>query len=1018
VSIVSIERARASRAAIILVAVLGVLGSILAPTTPQQASAANSPADAAAFSTGAPRQSTVQTPASTVDAALPQPAAAVSGSDFQDGYIISDQNFFDYNSMDAGSVQAFLNARVSRCVGANGQPCLKDYSTTASAIGGDTLCQGMPGGAMSAAQIIVAAARSCRISPKVLLVMLQKEQGLVTSTSPSEWNYRAALGQSCPDTAPCDSAFSGFYRQVYYGARQLQAYMRYPGSYAYRVGWNNILYHPNTGCGTKRVYIQNDATRLLYIYTPYTPNAAALNNLYGTGDGCSSYGNRNFWRFYNDWFGPTTAGAGERAIVDVYNSYGGSASWLGTPATPVVCNLRDNGCWQLYSGGPIIYTPATGAQAMKSVIHAAWGTESYENGYLGFPVTPTVCNLKESGCWQLFQGGPIIYSPATGAQPMKSVIHAAWGTENYELGWLSYPLTPTVCNIKDNGCWQLFQGGPIIYSPATGAQTMRSVVHAAWGTQGYENGWLGYPTSGSKPTSGGGYTQDFQGGTITVASSGAATFAASGPTAPYAAMANEAGTAPWLGGVNTPVVCGIVNGGCWQAFQNGVVMYSPTTGAKAVRSSVHQAWVRQGNENGWLGYPTAASQPSGGGYTQTFQGGTVAVDAAGKATFAGISSTVPQATIANRLETSGGALGGINTPVVCGIVNGGCWQAFQNGVIMYSPATGAQIVLSSIHQAWVSQQNETGWLGYPTGGTELANGGYTQTFQGGTVTINGQKAVTYSGSGATVPNGAIANALVAAPWLGGINTGVVCGIVNGGCWQAFRNGVIMYSPATGASAVRSDFHKAWVAQGNENGWMGYPTTPTICNIKDNGCWQAFQGGPIIYSPATGVQTMRSAVHAAWGTQGYENGWLGYPTSGSQASGGGFTQSFQGGTVTVDANGAATYTSSGTNTAQAAIANELRTASWLGATNTPVVCGIVRGGCWQAFQNGVIMYSPATGAKAVRSLVHQAWVSQGNENGWLGYPTGGSQPAGTGYTQTFQGGTVTVEANGSATYVRS
>ncbi|MCA9330031.1 hypothetical protein KDA11_05255, partial [Candidatus Saccharibacteria bacterium] len=38
------------------------------------------------------------------------------------------------------------------------------------------------------------------------------------------------------------------------------------------------------------------------------PNSAALNNLRGTGNSCSAYGNRNFWRLYNDWFGSTNAG--------------------------------------------------------------------------------------------------------------------------------------------------------------------------------------------------------------------------------------------------------------------------------------------------------------------------------------------------------------------------------------------------------------------------------------------------------------------------------------------------------------------------------------------------------------------------------------------------------------------------------------------------------------------------------------------------------------------------------------
>jgi uncharacterized protein with LGFP repeats len=103
-------------------------------------------------------------------------------------------------------------------------------------------------------------------------------------------------------------------------------------------------------------------------------------------------------------------------------------------------------------------------------------------------------------------------------------------------------------------------------------------------------------------------------------------------------------------------------------------------------------------------------------------------------------------------------------------------------------------------------------------------------------------------------------------------------------------------------------HNAWGTQGYENGWMGYPTSPTVCGIKDNGCWQTFQTGAILYSPATGAKPMRPAIHAAWGTQGYENGWLGYPTSDSvAATGGSYTQSFQSGTIAIDGNGTVTIT---------------------------------------------------------------------------------------------------------------
>ncbi len=53
------------------------------------------------------------------------------------------------------------------------------------------------------------------------------------------------------------------------------------------------------------VNIVNLATAALYDYTPYQPNAAALAAGYGTGDSCSSYGNRNFYLYFNDWFGTT-----------------------------------------------------------------------------------------------------------------------------------------------------------------------------------------------------------------------------------------------------------------------------------------------------------------------------------------------------------------------------------------------------------------------------------------------------------------------------------------------------------------------------------------------------------------------------------------------------------------------------------------------------------------------------------------------------------------------------------------
>jgi len=235
------------------------------------------------------------------------PAQAAVAGDFDAGNIISDSVFFDPTTMTAAQVQQFLLLKGSSCV-AGEQACLKDYrASTSDRTPEAGLCRGYTGVPdQSAADIIVNVARSCGVNPRVLLVLLEKENSLVTRTKPTTRNYQAAAGYGCPDTAPCDAQYYGLFNQLYMAARQYQNYANNPSRFGYGAGrLNTIYWHPNAACGTSQVFIVNQATAGLYNYTPYRPNAAALNNLYGTGDSCSSYGNRNFWRLFTDWFGST-----------------------------------------------------------------------------------------------------------------------------------------------------------------------------------------------------------------------------------------------------------------------------------------------------------------------------------------------------------------------------------------------------------------------------------------------------------------------------------------------------------------------------------------------------------------------------------------------------------------------------------------------------------------------------------------------------------------------------------------
>ncbi|MDO4912923.1 MAG: hemagglutinin [Bifidobacteriaceae bacterium] len=221
--------------------------------------------------------------------------------DFNPGNIISDGQFFNSHAMSESEIQSFLDENGTACTS---NECLKTKTFKITAQAKDDICDAIEAGTYTAAQIISKSAIACKVSPKVLLTIMQKEQHLVSATAPTQTQYKWAMGLSCPDDAACDTMYAGFFNQVYGAAKRFHYYLLHEDNYQYHAGTlNYIQYHPNKSCGGTNVYIENDATALLYIYTPYQPNVAALKAGVGTGDSCSSYGNRNFSIIYNSWFG-------------------------------------------------------------------------------------------------------------------------------------------------------------------------------------------------------------------------------------------------------------------------------------------------------------------------------------------------------------------------------------------------------------------------------------------------------------------------------------------------------------------------------------------------------------------------------------------------------------------------------------------------------------------------------------------------------------------------------------------
>jgi uncharacterized protein with LGFP repeats len=502
---------------------------------------------------------------------------------FNAGNIISDSKMFTSGTMTATQIQYFFDQKVPRCD--SGYTCLKDYKMTTVSKSPNSYCSGSYAGAKneSAAQIIAKVSKACGVSEKVLIVMLQKEQGLVTHVWPSQFRYDIAMGYACPDDAACNAQYFGFQNQMYMAAYQLQRYTKDSYFNWYPVGKTSpVRYHPNIACGAGMVKIENKATAALYYYTPYQPNQAALNAGYGAGNACSAYGNRNFALYYTEWFGslqgnesPTSPtqpskpapSAGEKAITAKWNALGGASGVYGKATSSAKCNLAGGGCYQAFQGGGIYWKKSTGAQAVSQNVLDGWWKLDKEKGALGFPNGSRRCNLVDGGCYQSFEGGMVYVTPKNGSVPVTSAMITGWSEQDREKGALGYPTRTMVCGLASGGCYQQFEHGATYWTSSLGAHATTSRTLGGWRAVDKEKGKLGYPTKAMK--------------------------------------------------------CGLPNGGCYQQFQGGKVYWSKSGGSQPIYGSIMNQYQSLGNEHSRLGYPTSGENCSysGGACRQTFQRG-------------------------------------------------------------------------------------------------------------------------------------------------------------------------------------------------------------------------------------------------------------------------------------------------------------------------------------------------------------------------------------------------------------
>lgn len=256
-----------------------------------------------------------------------------------------------------------------------------------------------------------------------------------------------------------------------------------------------------------------------------------------------------------------------------------AASWLSTPprrpsrllVTVLACALVG----AISSGS---------ARADSSPVDARWAALGGASGVLGDAVAAEhdVPGLTGARARE-FEHGHIYWSAASGAWDVQEPVLARLLAVGGVTGPLGLPTgAAAAAGSRDDALRQVFRGGQVLSSPATGTRVLTGAVLARYvGTGGGPDGTLGLPTSEERSVTGGTLTSFEHGRIYRSSATGAHAMVAGAVLSRFVAAG---GPAAYLGLPTTELYS--VSAGKRQRFRYGSITYS--SGART--TSVHGVW--------------------------------------------------------------------------------------------------------------------------------------------------------------------------------------------------------------------------------------------------------------------------------------------------------------------------------------------------------------------------------------------------------------------------------------------
>jgi uncharacterized protein with LGFP repeats len=427
------------------------------------------------------------------------------------------------------------------------------------------------------------------------------------------------------------------------------------------------------------------------------------------------------------------------AIRDKYLALGGPGGFLGFPTTDEGTTPNGIGRFNYFSNhGAIYWTGPTGAWSIHGAVLDKWASLGWENSFLGFPTTDEGMTPNGIGRYNFFSlHGAVYWTGPTGSWSIHGALLDKWASLGYENSYLGFPTTDEGMTPNGIGRYNFFSlHGAVYWTGPTGSWSIHGSILDKWASLGYENSYLGFP------------------------------------------MTDEGTTPNKIGRYN-------------YFSLRGAVYWTGPSGAWTIRGAILDKWAKLGYETSALGFPVT-----------------------------------DEGTTPNKI---------------------GRYNYFSNhGAIYWTGPTGAWSIHGAILDKWATLGWETGFLGFPT------------TDEG------------------TTPNKI-------------------------GRYNYFSNhGAIYWTAPTGASSIHGAILAKWASLGWETSVVGFPVTDETGTPDRIGRFNHFSlDGSIYWTPGTSAWSVHGAIRAKWAGMGWERSCLGYPINDELGIAGGRRSNFQHGDVIYD-----------------------------------------------------------------------------------------------------------------------